>query len=87
MVIAVTWSSGSFCFFGSAYIVGAMISSSSKRSSRLTSPSTMISAWAGTVRSTVSQGIISTSMSMRVPTISISPHVSMCRPEKLAMIS
>ena len=36
---------------------------------------------------TVSHGTISTSRSMMVPTISISPHESMWSPEKLAMIS
>ncbi len=37
--------------------------------------------------SSVSHGTISTSWSMIVPTISSSPHMSMWRPEKFAMIS
>ena len=68
-------------------MVGAFTPPASCVPERSTTPSTTISAWAGTRRSIVSHGTISTSRSMIVPTISSSPQRSMCMPEKLAMIS
>ena len=79
-LIAVNLTGGCGTFAGMPYICGFGPQSIIEVSPSCSIPSMAISASAGTLRSMVSHGTISTSWSMIVPNMSISPQESMCTP-------